>query len=235
MSTIDDKTLAELHTLAHRVAPEIARSQLYVINQPPDLPHPGDAIAWVIFGQSAALQNHLKSTGAWRGPGWAIIFSQADELTSEQLRVTLLHELSHVLPFTAPAPELELTPQALEAGKREWRNWCASNYVAADKPRWFNGHHHKDFTRVCLHLWWRAALAGEVLPFEGLCGGWLYDLSPCYTYWQALGSEAIRMQSATFAEILATEPPKLFSDVWLSDLEFWMTSNPDAVAKVRAA
>jgi hypothetical protein len=82
-------------------------------------------------------------------------------------------------------------------------------------------------------LWWRAALAGVVLDFTNLCAGSLYDLSPSFLYWRALGSEAVEMRHATFAEILAVDPPQLFDEIWYADLAHWMKQHPEAVKKAR--
>jgi len=44
-----------------------------------------------------------------------------------------------------------------------------------------------------------------------------YDLSPAYKYVNALGDEPERLEGASFPEILATEPPAEFTDLFNAD------------------
>jgi hypothetical protein len=93
-------------------------------------------------------------------------------------------------------------------------------------PPWVAGRHHKNFFRIALHLWWRAALLGEFVKLDNLCGSLSYDLSAEFLYWSALASEPVRMKHWSFDQILATPPPELFDQFWRADLKRWMRNNP---------
>jgi len=230
----DDHLLRELHDLALAIAPELSGSPLYVLNQPGELPAPKDTRGYHVGGPCAPMQQYLKGKGDWRGPGPAIVFVTPD-LTREEAVVLFLHELAHALPYSPPLPVVAITDDALGAGRDALQAWCDDPEPDdASRPQWIVGNHHQNFHRIALHLWWRAALLGEVVPFDGLCGGRHYDLSPPYMYWRAIGNEPIKMQHATFAEILASDPPKLFRDLWYENLAYWMSHHPDAVKGVAA-
>jgi hypothetical protein len=230
---VRDLWLADGKALLLRIAPELAQDELYIFNQPTGLAAPAEARAYVTCVASPALQQHLIDLGIWRGPGHSIVFCQPVTNRFEFL-VLLLHEGGHLLPRREPPQEIELTPTIIADSRASFADDFAEP-VATNLPAWINGDHGRDFTRIALHLWWRAAIAGEVLPMEGLCAGRGYNLSPAWWYWHALGNEAVRMQHKTFTEILATEPPKLFSDLWRGDLARWMELNPEGVKQIKEA
>ena len=222
--------LTEMHDLALDVAPELQQEPPYIIKHPETLPTPTDVAAYAMSGHSVAMQQHLADAGLWRGPGPVIAFV-AEDLTRAELLVTLAHEVAHLLPYAhSPAlPEIP-TADAIDEDVRKLKAWVSEAPPRSnDKPRWTYGGHGRDFVRIALHLWWRFALRGHVLELDPLCGGMRYDLSPCYLYWRALGNEGVKMQDATFAEILAEKPPDLFNAIWYADLRAWMERNPQSL------
>jgi hypothetical protein len=141
----------------------------------------------------------------------------------------LLHEAAHLLPYRAPQPAPDV-PESVELAALA--EWCSDpDRFGYELPRihpaWHPGH-GREFIRVALHLWWRAALAGVFTDFTRLCGGAVYSLSPAFAYWRALGNEPVLMKDATFAEILATPEPEAFREWWRADLAVWLRNNPNA-------
>jgi hypothetical protein len=230
--SLDDSRLCELRSMAAKIAPEI---DPYILADPFAMTCPSAARAYAMRGQCSPLEKYLIDTGQWRGPAPIIVFVDQDVTRDEAIQ-TLLHELGHCLPYRAPEDRVDVVDPADAIEQFNiLQEWC-SNSEPADpmKPRWVIGDHGRNFTRTVMHLWWRAAMLGEVVAFENLCCGPMYDLAPAYLFWRAIGNEPIRLQHATFSEILTTKPPQAFDDLWYGCLQHWMNNNPEAV-KVRAA
>ena len=221
MEPLTQTLLDELRDLALAIAPELPR--LYVLKQQPDWPRPDATIAYVVRGGCDVIESYLMATGRWQGHAPIIVFVETN-LSRGQLLAVLFHELAHGLPYHA---ETYTTPNQTVA---EFQEWCQSPPPRRDlQPGWSYGDHGREFTRLALHLWWRAAIHGEIAEFEPLCAGMVYDLSPCFMYWKALGNEPIRMKDLTFAEIVSSKPPQLFNDFWLADLAHWIKNHPNAL------
>lgn len=226
---ISDAQLQSLMDLAFAVAPELRRSPLYILDRRQDMPTP-NVVAYAQSTYCPLLRDSLAKCNRWIGPGPAIIFVK-DDMPMEQLQVVLLHELSHLLPHS-PQTETDPTDAERETAVRDFSEWCVKGESFPDSPLWHPGH-GQEFVRIALHLWWRAALNDVVVPFQDLCCGRRYSLSPAFCYWRAIGNEPLRMRDKSFAEILATEPPAEFTEWWQADLRCWMNHHPLEVEKVR--
>jgi hypothetical protein len=143
---------------------------------------------------------------------------------------TAIHETAHLLPATPPvtAP----AASSIESEREALVEWLRTdNPPDPLRPRWSPGH-DQNFLRILLHLWWRAAMLGHFTTPGDIFDGANYDVSPVIFYWTSLASEPVRMQGATFAEILATPPPEDFDTLWRGDLTRWLDRNPQAVKEV---
>ncbi|MCE9555916.1 MAG: hypothetical protein K8T91_21415 [Planctomycetes bacterium] len=223
---LEDVLLSEARNLGMRLAPELTAAPLYVLHARtlPTLPRPVDTLAYVAWCLQP-LRQQLEQDGHWRGPGPAIVFV-ADGQPREQHLATLIHEVAHVLPHT-PIADVAPTQENCAAEMAAIEVWARSE-PAHDRPRWAP-HHDIQWHRRLFHLWWRLCLLDRIaLPLGGLTGH-QYDLSSAAFYWQALGSEPLRMAEATFAEIEATPLPAGFEAAWYRDLEIWMQAHPGAV------
>lgn len=230
---IDESLLAECRNLALTLAPELSAAPLYILARPACLPIRDGVLAIAIEdGLCVPLEEHLIETGAWQGRGPMIVFGDVD-MTREICLGVFIHELAHVLPARR-FDDVPLTAEQSEEWQRSIDEHLANEKPAPGVPRWSPGH-GRTFIRIALHLWWRLALAGEVVPFDGLCAGFELDLSPAFRYWQAIGNEPVRMQHATFAEILATQAPAAFMDEWHANLRYFMSKNPQPKCESEAA
>jgi hypothetical protein len=228
---VTPERLTFLRGLLLRLAPELSEGPLYVLSQPEHLPAPSLVNAYVVQGD-AAMKAHLEATGQWFGMGPAVVYVDQTMSHEEQVKV-LLHEGSHILPF-ASAPDVEVSEISVQSALAGYDTWARDlEPQNVDLPPWYPSH-GKNFTRICLHLWWRAAMLGHVIPFDGLCAGIRYGLNEPYCYWRSLGNEAVVMKHKSFSEILQTDPPSLFTEFWRADVRAWMRNNAEAVAKLEA-
>lgn len=221
----------DLHVLARRVAPELSAAPLYLVSDADaSFALPPDVLATACNGPCALAQKRLRADGKWQGPGPLVVFR--DVLRQRKTFVELLlHELGHVLPASPVAAE-PLTTATLAASREEMNQFLATHDArSAGQPRWAPGH-DRAFHRRCAHLWWRAALTGEVVSFNWF-GGRHYDLSPGILYWQSLESEGVRLSGASFAEIMAAPEPDLFRQFWMDDLAYFIRNNPTTKAKFK--
>lgn len=193
------------------------------------------------------LREYLKSQGRWSGAGSIIGFIAKD--ARPQMLGQALHELSHVAETDDAPEDNEPTPEDL-AKHAEWRQeWKQQAEQEAEKkidgtavlPYWWPDHGLK-FTRLALHCHWRSWQAGFQIGLpEVNVAGWLYDLSPAWRYKGALGNEPERMRDATFAEILATEEPAEFVQLFKRDFAVYQAgygerkAKADRVAAIHAA
>jgi len=129
----------------------------------------------------------------------------------------LLHELTHVL--MRPWMYRELATAPPDAIRREARE--VARMVATETPE--DGHppfhgHGAQFIRIALHLRHRAATWGAWFAPNDLCAGRPYGLSHARHYQVALGDEPARMARMPIAEIVATEAPSEFAELWANDV-----------------
>jgi hypothetical protein len=183
----------------------------------------GCAVTGTLF--SPVVQKYLVSAGEYHGPGPYIALRKG--LPREQRLAVLLHEMAHVLP-AAPVGLPPDTADVRQEAELRIAQFTADPVPSVDGlPTWIASAHGRGFTRISLHLWWRAAMRGEVTPLADLCGGAHLELPPCYLFWCAIGNEPVKMQHATFAEILATPEPEPFRDLWRATLEHWIERHPE--------
>ena len=150
-----------LRKMAMVLAPELGASPFYIVPDPFAMSYPDGARAYVMRGKCTPLEKYLVDSGQWLGPGPVIVFVNRN-LSREETILVLLHELAHCLTYRPLTPSVDLVPGA---GDNEQiaalQSWCANPEPAeAGKPQWVIGDHGKNFTRIALHLWWRAALIG---------------------------------------------------------------------------
>jgi hypothetical protein len=211
----------DLERFALQLAPELGKQQLYILDHPARLPRP-DVFGYTV-ANSPPLQKALERAGEWEGTGQYIVFADTT-LTNEQRDVVLLHELAHRLPFS-PSNYSDHTAARKFATFIE----SAEEPLPKHTPAFTVGDHGSEFTRIALHLWWRASMLGTVTWFDGLCAGPAYQLSPPLFYWRALGSEPIKMLNATFADIVNTPPPDDFTRLFRADIRRWINCHPEAL------
>lgn len=173
------------------------------------------------------LKENLVAEGLWKGTGFAVIYYQANPLA--KLLGTTLHECSHLVLASPPGPDVDTPAEDLaewrEAAQQWGRNAATPN---PDFPNWAGGH-GEPFTRVALHLHFRAWQAGyEIgLPEMNIAGA-NYELSPSWRFMHALGDEPRRMANLPFAEILDTKSPQPFRDLFEADAKRWLAERQAA-------
>jgi hypothetical protein len=222
--------LDDARNLCLAVAPELP--DLYLLPEhPAELPRPDGVVAYCVTKQSPTLKDVLVKRGEWRMPAPSIVF--LEEFQGEKSLGLVLHELAHTLPFRIADYFTPLSAQEETECRAAFTEFVAEPVDRSGRfPKWVSTH-GKDFIRVALHLWWRAALLGHFVDLQELgVGGRGYDLSPVDWYFSALGSEPVRMQRQSFGEILATEPPTLFSNLWIGDVLEWMQGNKQQVSEI---
>lgn len=128
----------------------------------------------------------------------------------------VLHELAHILDRPALFDEQDCDdPDRLlfdamvlaEASKHPFRS---------DVPMYFG--HGPSFVRIAIHLAYRATQAGFDIKPAGIVATHRLGLSPTAAYEDALGDEPHRCLDSGFRELLATEPPTEFTQLWAADM-----------------
>jgi hypothetical protein len=130
----------------------------------------------------------------------------------------LLHEFGHSLKWMPLPP----TPRHNRAAIDDVI-WNPRPAADSRLPPPFDDH-GGDFARVCLHLRWRAARGGVVVPLARLAGGLEYRMAKIESYRVALGNEPWRLRDASFQTIAKTRPPRKFADLWQRDVSAWLRS-----------
>jgi hypothetical protein len=226
-----EELLAEVLELALTIVPEIPF--LYLFAAPPDgMPSPANVTAYAITKCCPKLQDILAAKGEARGDAPAIVLCRQFN-TPTALLETLIHELSHCLPFFAADYAAGLT--LAERGRCELAIAAFSTNPSGElpnRPPWFPDH-DKNFIRICVHLWWRAAILGHFTSLDGIAAGNRYGLTPLTAYWECLAAEPVLMKDREFSEILATPAPAAFENLWRDDLVDWMQRHPDDVHKIQ--
>lgn len=172
----------------------------------------------------------------WRGRGACVLINDlalredfGDEDLELHFLAMTLHELGHALQQGIWYRErTDVTPDLLK-DRMKFESFAlalqlAEPPTAAEAQAAFFAH-GGPFIRVCLHLAFRAGVAGERIGPALLCGGRRYGLSHAMRYQDALGQEPACMRRRTFRDILATPAPKAFRQLWLQDACEWVNSN----------
>jgi len=202
-----------LKQLAAIIAPEIER--LYIVEKWPEFPAADWVAACADRFRSATVRQHLIDSGQWAGPGDTIIFCKVHP---EEYEGILCHELAHLLPVLPPVESLP-TPEAIEYESKMLSHWPDLPEEPSGEP-WIG--HGIDFTRRCLHLWERGKAAGYEIHGATLgVAGQRYGLSHGSYYRKFLADEPERLAGLTFAEIEAIKPPRLFQELFDTDVARW--------------
>jgi hypothetical protein len=212
--------------LALKIATELRAAPLYVIDHPSDQPAPYDAVAYAVNGLTCpSLKRHLIETGRWQGHGPIIAFntnSLDPGLTEAEFWPTFLHELAHSLPVHTMRDPLEH-----ELAQCDLAAFVGKPIAPpAWQPAWAPSH-DRTFHRISIHLWTRAFMEGLFVDFDLLCGGDRYGLPHAYSFWRALGAEAILMKNLPFSEIISRPEPEAFSRLWDGRLAEWIADHRD--------
>lgn len=225
---IDANFFDECDRLAAAVlAPEKPKWPIYFTDLPADFPISKHVTAFATDGD-IELRRHLKASGRWFGAGAIIAFVK--ENPRVKMLGTALHELAHVVDYTEVESDREPTQDEFHrygaARDKHLVEFEAQAKVIMSGehklPLWFPAHGER-FLRIALHFHHRAWQAGwEVgLPQMHIAGA-DYELSPAWRYMHALGSERKQMETATIAEITATDPPGEFIELFNRDLKAWL-------------
>ena len=135
-----------------------------------------------------------------------------------KVRQVFLHELGHCLPAALePIVDLPHTPAILNYQRHQW----AKEWATSPEPGCARDPHGAQFCRVVLHLYYRALVAGLVVPLAGLLATGNPMQSVESHYLATLLGELIAMRGQTFAEIVAAEPPAEFTRLCEADAELY--------------
>jgi len=215
--------LVKAETLCRTVAArDLESTPLYIIPTS-DLPDNAGGASICSGYTTSSLDLYLRDyipNYHGRGPCMVVEYPIDGDFLPEDIAhftlVTALHELAHILDRptlfanrTGVSP-LKLKFESLVVGQASRR------LRRTNLPAHFG--HGIEFIRVCLHLRYRAKLAGVHIAPNNLCAGWQYGLSHASRYARALGDEPARRVEAKFREILTTPIPGLFHDRWLNDI-----------------
>lgn len=154
-----------------------------------------DALAWTSPVLDIALQNHLESTGRWKGRGFAFIVQEEFAPQGVDLIHTALHESSHWLSYpierTEPQRSSESTNVEFDVPREMKRTQLLNlidEHAGKPWPPWVS--HGADFFRAAWHVIVRARARGFSCDPETLCFG--YGLADPFAYLLALDGEPER-------------------------------------------
>jgi hypothetical protein len=203
--------LQDCQNVIDRICPEV--SSAYLI-ETDTFVAPGDAGAFSIRGPHQESRAYLEQRGEWRG--WKtgfVIFIQPPNLG------TLLHEAAHLIPAKVIVPKGIDKPTAKE---KEFQDLQLKVWAQGHSPihRPWEGHAWQ-FVRACLHLHYR--LGADAPPLWDVFDGGNYGLSDIMDYQDRLGVEPISQTTWPFSEIIKTDPPKPFIELFARDVRRWFS------------
>jgi hypothetical protein len=114
--------------------------------------------------------------------------------------------------YQASAASIALEVQGQVA--LEPREWHGPNL-----PKWFG--HEDRFLRALCHIQFRMASLGMTVDSFLAFPDQFYGLEPLDCYVADLQDELSTRQNESVGEILKTEPPKLFTELFRIDTEHW--------------
>jgi hypothetical protein len=129
---------------------------------------------------------------------------------------TAIHEWAHILQYgtergKAPSPQMIEEVRLLFCSASE-------GTAEAEPPTLLDHVHGPEWIRIALHATWRADQhRGRAIGFEDVTNTLDRGLSSARQYLRALDNEPARMADRSFAEIVSTEPPAAFTDLWNKD------------------
>lgn len=150
------------------------------------------------------LQPWLESQNRWTGPGFATVVFRERIASWVDVLGCCVHELSHWLSDdrpadTRPADELE----------RELADWAAATYERPNPP-WQD--HESPFIRAAAHLSNRAGIVLEAIRPRTVRFSTAYTGYSENTWMRTLETELD--YSGSIRELLRTDPPADFMDLW---------------------
>lgn len=233
-----------LESLLRDVLPIDCPERVYILT--PDEAGPEFCKTWATAftscGCDLRLKPRLEDLGLWAGPGFAMVFCDIAEFAWRPLEARLgvvLHELAHhlwyrwVLSDLTPAEEASLTGTPPNDPTFYPERMRTPEESAAAKLQFPWGEHGAEFTRIALHLRYRAAMNSYDVPLAALhVGGPRYALSPAEDYAATLGDEPRRRIDEPVVKIIKDDHPEAFASLFFDDLKRFL--EPRIRAEIRA-
>lgn len=204
-----------------RISPsDFAGRELYLVSQAELHPsyHDGKAIAWVCHGAGRRLHPHLERIGLWRGSGDVVVVCEPwFRLEPSRAYGTLIHELGHAIDNREFEEIVAGEDSSADAAQRDRLKESANEpifrEVSPSLPKWHG--HGDNWIRAVIHLIARANIGYWDVAFADP----FYGLSSRLEYLEALGDEPNKLASLPICEILKTEPPAAFVELWKRDTQ----------------
>jgi hypothetical protein len=215
---LDTRTLtADAERLLATLAPELGNVRVLDMAELPEHLRTAD-IAYT----APSLSVRLGADGQRPRPTIVVNLAvfQTAGATQNYIHAIAIHEGAHVLTLRE-LYEHQLSPEDSAAMVAE-TDWPRS--LEPVEPWRFHG---PDFIRAALHLASRSSQRGEIPHYPSLGAGAQYAQSSIGRYYDALGGEPFTMAREPFDAILATNPPREFSELWHRDVRRWLDSLPN--------
>lgn len=222
--------LRQLESLLCDLLPRDCPENVYILT--PDEAGPRFCItlatAFTGCGCDLRLKPRLEQLGLWRGPGFAMVVNDIARFAwlpwYEQLGIAL-HEFGHFIWFQPVADELSADEVQQMAGKAYVDpaiipdRLKTPDELALQHDGFPFAEHGSHFTRICLHLRHRAAVNFYDVSLDTLhIAGPRYAMSPASEYFTALGNEPQDRIGERIFDIVETDPPAAFSQLFYNDL-----------------
>jgi hypothetical protein len=221
--------------MCRAVAPrDLAAVPVYIVfaSEAPEL-----AAAVRGWTHTAAADAFRPNIADWRGPGVAMLLNDVligqeldallpglpdkrrEAYIEANLRDTALHELTHILVDGVAYRPLSCPPEVFTAAIARW--------AAENEQLWQQGQmrdtdyddHGAQFTRIALHIAYRAQRLGFAVLPGSLCAGYKYGMYDAERYAMALIGEPAKLASESFADIARRPMPKSLLATWRRDME----------------
>ena len=230
---IDAALLSHCRNLAHSGSRRAGERPLYVVDGSifDGLEIRRDVLAWPTPGGNG-LRDCASDIGSdWKGTGAAhLSFRRRDrrkckpEYFRDGVLNTLIHETGTSLAAIAADPEDDLADlfdvPRFASGRHERESRPTHSRPEPGSAEDFHG----EIRRIATHLWAVPVVRMEH-PAAGLYGSACITLVQPPHFVATLLREIVEMRDATFAEILAHDPPEAFTELWSDCLETFATSD----------
>lgn len=221
--------------LCRRIAgPDLAGAPIYIVCQSTlahDFGRAEGCEAYTTPSLDLYLADHIRD---YRGRGPCMVIN---DLTLREdnandfgywFSALILHELAHIL----ERPALFEDRAGENPDKIKFEALCLRSIAA--EPDAVGGPsyraHEAAFVRTVVHLCYRAAKAGRRIAPSAVFGCRQYGLSRPERYVAALDDEPRRCTDRLFRDILATEPPAAFANLWHDDVRRCPLSSPQGAS-----
>jgi hypothetical protein len=231
---IDDALLSHCRNIAGQIAPELSRRPLYICCSSifDGLPAMPANCLGVCFSGKEVFYDFRERIPNWTKPGPVIIlFGDAiaagvlPEFFQDAVLGVVLHELAHALPVRSDIPEQDSADlfdcPLVRERQQGWR--LAGDALPDPEVEAVDNPHNLQFVRVAIHLLGRSLLRGWQISSFGLFGPDLWFLSQPPHFLLPLMKEIVDRQHDSFSSIVATAPPRAFSDMWRAAVDFHVT------------